>query len=131
MKKYFDTVLTSSGGSTRPLAGATVSVFVSGTDTFATTYLDDEVTVGPNPITVDSEGYFQFKAQPGLYDLQIEYSGKVLKRIDDLNFDGFDAANVNITGGSINGTVIGNTNPANVTAVDLRHTGEMFGGGEA
>lgn len=72
MKKYFDSVLGSDGS---PLVGASVTVYLTGTETKPPIYSDDGVTLAANPITTDVRGMYAFYAANGVFDLKIEKSG--------------------------------------------------------
>lgn len=55
-------------------AGVQVTVYVSGTNTLAAIYDDNEVTPKGNPITTASNGFYSFKAADGKYRLQFSSS---------------------------------------------------------
>lgn len=68
MQRYFDVVQTPTGDA---IAGGLVSVFISGTTTLATLYVDNGITTAPNPLTTNSDGEYAFYAANGTYTLQI------------------------------------------------------------
>ena len=68
MQRYFDVVQTPTGDA---ISGALVSVFISGTTTLATLYVDNGVTLQANPVTTNSDGEYAFYAANGTYVLQI------------------------------------------------------------
>lgn len=68
MKHIIDTVANQSNSL---IAGATVTVFVSGTNSLAVLYSDDGLTIKPNPVTTNANGVFDFFVADGVYDLQV------------------------------------------------------------
>jgi hypothetical protein len=68
MQCYFDVVQTPTGDA---IVGALVSVFISGTTTLATLYVDNGVTPQANPVTTNADGEYAFYAANGTYTLQI------------------------------------------------------------
>lgn len=75
----------SATGKLTALAGATVTVYLTGTDTPATIYSDEGVTPKVNPITTDAQGRFSFYAADGDYDLQIAKSGWATQTVTDVS----------------------------------------------
>lgn len=65
-----DTVINQFG---RPVGGATVTVYLTGTLTPAVLYIDNGITLNPggNVVTADSTGYFFFWVAAGIYDFSI------------------------------------------------------------
>lgn len=59
----------------RAIVGAKVTVYLAGTTTLATIYLDNGVTIKANPITTGLDGIYDFYAANGLYDIKIAKSG--------------------------------------------------------
>lgn len=53
----------------------TVTVYLTGTTTLATLYSDTLLTSKSNPFTATSEGYYEFFAIPGQYDIRISGTG--------------------------------------------------------
>ncbi len=75
LPKLFGEVRTRAGAAQ---SGARVLVTITGTGTNATLYADDEVTVKVNPLTTDSNGLYQFKTSPGVYDITVSLNGTVI-----------------------------------------------------
>jgi hypothetical protein len=73
--KFFDSVFQTVSGRTQPVSGALVYVYETGTTTLATIYEDDGTTAQTNPITTDSNGNYEFRADDDVYDIRITYSG--------------------------------------------------------
>lgn len=71
MQKYQNNIAARNGDS---VVGAKVLIKIAGTATPATIYSDDGVTITPNPLTTDGNGYFEFYVANGLYDIAV--SGK-------------------------------------------------------
>jgi hypothetical protein len=68
MIKYSDEVVDTAGNG---LAGATVTVYLAGTQTLAELFEDAAgATAADNPLTADSEGEFSFFIARGLYDIR-------------------------------------------------------------
>lgn len=55
-------------------SGVQVTIYISGTNTLATIYEDNEVTPKGNPLTTASNGFYSFKAADGKYRLQFSSS---------------------------------------------------------
>ena len=68
MKRFGDSVINQSG---KPVSGASVTVYLTGTSTLASLYSDDGVTACSNPVTTDSLGAFYFFLADGRYDILI------------------------------------------------------------
>lgn len=68
MQKYQNNIQTRLGDA---VAGAKVLIRLAGTVTPATIYSDDGVTITPNPLTTDKNGYFEFYAADGRYDIYV------------------------------------------------------------
>lgn len=81
MQKYFDNVTRTNGDA---VAGARVTVTSTATGVLATIYSDNGVTTTANPITCDNNGYFEFYAANGLYDLEITGSLALPLTISDV-----------------------------------------------
>jgi len=71
MQKYQDNIIGRNGTALAAVNGASVLVTLAGTVTVATIYSDNGVTVMPNPIMTDANGYFEFYAADGAYDLYV------------------------------------------------------------
>lgn len=80
MQKYINSVIGETG---RPVSGASVTVYLTGTQTLATIYSNNGVTTQTNPLTTDSSGMFSFYAADGRYDIQIS-SGSTNKTLTDI-----------------------------------------------
>lgn len=81
MKKYFDTVITSTG---QPAIGVSVQVNNYPSLTAATIYSDNGFTPKTNPITTDATGYFEFYVADGRYQINISGTGIVTRQINDV-----------------------------------------------
>lgn len=68
MQKYQNNVTGRNGD---VVIGGAVLVKLAGTATPATIYSDDGVTPADNPLTTDANGYFEFYAADGLYDIAV------------------------------------------------------------
>lgn len=78
MKKYFDTVINSTGSDKgAPVSGALVYVRDNGTNALVQLYSDDGVTPTGNPVTTNSLGYYEFFVADGTYKLEVAYSSAV------------------------------------------------------
>lgn len=85
MKKYFGTVEDRVTG--KPVADAVVSVLTAPSQSGGTAvsiYSDDGVTPITDDLTTDSNGYYAFYADDGLYVLEYAYGGSTLKVIEDV-----------------------------------------------
>lgn len=124
---FFDTCINEYG---KPVIGATVTVYIANTQTLATIYSDDASTVLANPTTSDTSGYFQFKLDPGEYDIVIEKSGSFSRHITGyVVFSSFDPTDVDITGGTIDGVTIGSADAVSVKAsAVVADTATILGG---
>lgn len=80
MKKYFDYVINTEG---QPVVG--LSVAVVNAETGGTTiYSDDGITAADNPLTTDSQGYFEFYGANGRWNITISGSGFNTQTISDI-----------------------------------------------
>lgn len=121
MKKYFDSLISSSG---RPISGASITVYTSGTSTLASLFSTSSGTALTNPVTSNSSGYFEFYAADGRYDLSISSTGYGSQSVTDILLeDPADANSAVINGGTINGTSIGATIPSTGAFTTLSATG--------
>lgn len=94
MQKYIDAVIGETG---RPISSASVTVYLTGTQTLATIYSNNGVTTQANPLTTDSSGMFSFYAADGRYDIKI-VSGSTNKTLSDILFeDPSDASSLNVS----------------------------------
>lgn len=87
MQKYVNAVANANGGlgiAGAPVAGASVQVNLHGTQTPATIYSDNGVTVSANPLTTDSTGSFYFYAADGRYDLVISGTNITSVNVNDV-----------------------------------------------
>lgn len=112
MQKYVNAVANTNGGlgiAGAPVAGASVQVNVHGTQTPATIYSDNGVTVASNPLTTDNNGSFYFYAADGRYDLVI--SGP------------------NITSISVNDILLVDVLPADLTTSLPSSSGKLWNNG--
>lgn len=60
---------------------ATISIYLTGTNTLATGLLDVSGAALANPFTATADGKIQFKAADGIYDMQVSYGTQVGPRI--------------------------------------------------
>jgi len=68
MQKYQNSVTGRNGD---VVIGGSVLIKLAGTATPATLYSDDGITPTDNPLTTDANGYFEFYAADGLYDIAV------------------------------------------------------------
>lgn len=68
MQKYQNNIAARNGDA---VVGIKVLIKLAGTATPATIYSDDGVTITPNPLTTDGNGYFEFYVANGLYDIAV------------------------------------------------------------
>ena len=68
MQKYQNNVTGRNGDA---VVGGSVLITLAGTSTPATIYSDDGITLVTNPLTTDANGYFEFYAADGLYDITV------------------------------------------------------------
>lgn len=80
MQKYFNNVANKNG---RAVYNAFVTVSVHG-GALATIYSDNGVTTAPNPLSTDHNGYFEFYAADGRYDITIQASDIDTEVITDI-----------------------------------------------
>lgn len=73
MQRFSDSILANSSSGLRPLANASVTVYVAGTSTPAAAYSDNGETRKPNPFQSDSLGVIDFYAPDGRYDLYVRH----------------------------------------------------------
>lgn len=110
MRKYFDSIIGSDG---RPVAGASVTVTPFGGGSPSALF-SDSAGASPkvNPISTDTNGYFEFYAADGRYTLTVTASGFGTRTLTDIALeDPADPSQATINGGSINNTPIGATTP--------------------
>ncbi|MDN3273399.1 hypothetical protein QWJ07_04030 [Frankia sp. RB7] len=131
MQKFTETTaFQKSNGDLAVLAGANVFVFVANSSTLATLFDDDETTHKLNPLASDANGLAQFKLANGTYDFQYSNGGLVVTvpgviAYDPVDAGAYDPSNVAITGGTIDGVVIGGSGPANATFNDVTVNGNF------
>jgi hypothetical protein len=102
MQHYSSQAFTDIG---KPAGGASIAVKLAGTNTNATIYLDDGITVKSNPFITNNLGLFDFYAASGKYDITI--SGTQITSYTLTNqviYDPFES-NIGDTGVVNNGTV--------------------------
>jgi hypothetical protein len=108
MQKYFNTVANRAGAA---VSNATVTVKTQAGG-FANLYSDNGVTTKANPVKTDSNGYFEFYAADGRYNLIIAGAGIGSQTINDVLLEDpaegatslFGAANVQLFGAKGDGT---------------------------
>jgi hypothetical protein len=79
MQTYFDTVLNASNG--KPVPGVLVQVNISGAGAASIFQDQGGVTPAANPLTTDLNGFYQFYAAEGAYDLVYSLNGTTVKTI--------------------------------------------------
>ena len=128
MKKYFDSLINSSGA---PVVAASISVYNYGTTTLASLFGDSSgSTTLANPLTSSSAGYFEFYAADGRYTLSISVGGYPVTTISDILLD--DPTNASATvvvGGSVDNSPIGASTPSSGRFTTLTSTGDASIGG--
>lgn len=110
-----------------PLVGGKLYTYAAGTTTPLATYQDSSGTVSnTNPVILDSRGEANVWLSPSdAYKFVLKDPSDVLIwTVDNINI-GINFGNVIITGGSINGAVIGNINPAAGSFTDLSASGTV------
>jgi hypothetical protein len=76
MQRFFAYALLDDGtGNGAPFA--LITVHTDGTQVLTDVYADEIGTVQSNPLVADVEGYFQFYAMPGVYDVVLSGGGIV------------------------------------------------------
>lgn len=76
MENYINTVFKVVAENVKVVNDASVTVKIAETDTLATIYSDNGVTVKNNPIQADQDtGSFEFFAANGRYDIEVESAG--------------------------------------------------------
>ena len=127
MQKFIETVI---GETSRPVAGATVTVYTAGTTTPATIYLTNGGAATTNPLTTDSDGMFYFYAADGRYDIVIT-SGTSTKTISDILLeDQSDASPVNVsslTATTATITTLNGSTPVNTSTLAASSGSSLIG----
>lgn len=117
----------SGGGPLKPIAGVSVTVYLRNADgsngALAALYSDNGVTGKSNPLTTDQLGSYSYYAADGRYNEVISGAGIDTRTISDVLLEDpadnpvFDAANVAITGGTINGVDVADIQPPSAVAI--------------
>jgi hypothetical protein len=110
-----------------PLVGGKLYTYAAGTSTPLATYQDSSGNVSnTNPVILDSRGEANVWLSPSdAYKFVLRDSTDVLIwTVDNINI-GINFGSVIITGGSINGAVIGNISPAAGSFTDLSANGTV------
>lgn len=81
MQKYFDSVTTSGG---RPAKGVSVTVTKTADGSLAALYSDNGVNARANPVVTDANGYFEFYAADGRYNIAVSGTGITTRTITDV-----------------------------------------------
>lgn len=82
MKKFYDSLLDQYGN---VVSGASVTVYNYGTTTKASLYSDSAGSVSiSNPVTTNTNGYFEFYAANGHYSLSISGTNFTAKQVTDI-----------------------------------------------
>jgi lysophospholipase L1-like esterase len=87
MQHYVDFVFKQFGTSVVIVPDTTVRVTNAGTQTLATIYSDNGVTEKDNPLTINSNGMYDFYAADGLYDLTFEIPGQPIYRVPNIRLE--------------------------------------------
>ena len=128
MKKYFDSLINSSGA---PVVAASISVYNYGTTTLVSLFGDSSgSTTLANPLTSSSAGYFEFYAADGRYTLSISVGGYPVTTITDILLD--DPTNASATvvvGGSVDNSPIGASTPSSGAFTTLSASSSVSGTG--
>jgi hypothetical protein len=126
MRKYFDTILSADG---KPVGGASVTVAQFGSNTPTSIFSDSAGTVPlVNPLSTDTNGFFEFYAADGRYTLIVSAPGFGTRTVTDIALDDpADASQATINGGSINNTPIGATTPSSGAFTTLSASGGITG----
>jgi hypothetical protein len=109
--------------------GVSVTVYLTGTNTLASLYEVDGVTPKTNPLTTDENGFYIARTPASVIDIVLSKDGTELLRMPGIAYGGFDGSNVTITGGTIDGVVIGGSAPAAGHFTDIDYSGELSGDG--
>lgn len=110
-----------------PLVGGKLYTYAAGTSTPLATYQDfSGVVSNTNPVILDSRGEANVWLSPSdAYKFVLTDSADALIwTVDNINI-GINFGNVIITGGQINGAVIGNITPAAGSFTDLSASGDV------
>lgn len=111
MQRYQNAALDALGN---VIQGMTVSVFLQGTQTLATIFSDNGVTLKANPTTTDALGNFFFYAANAHYDIQLTKTGlPTTQYLDIILFDPFSGGGTSLVSGQV---LFGG--PANAIAQD-------------
>ena len=81
MRKYAGVILDTAGNVSE---GASITVYLTGTTTKATLYLDEGVTQITNPVTSDTNGRFSFYVADGEYNFKVSGSNITTYTISDI-----------------------------------------------
>ena len=81
MQKYYNNVISSLG---KPVQGASITVLSYPSNTTATIYSDNGITVATNPLTTDQWGQFSFYAADGRYSFSVTANGVVQYSFTDV-----------------------------------------------
>jgi hypothetical protein len=91
MQKFTDTITAAgNGGVLTPLANASVTVYVTGTNTLAPLYSDNGVTAKTNPFTSTGTGLVEFYAPDDRYDIVVAKTGFSTVTVADIIFEDID-----------------------------------------
>ena len=120
MQKFIETATAAGeGGVLTPLGNATVTVYLTGTQTLAALYSDNGVTSKANPFASSATGLVEFYAPDNRYDIVVSKPGftsvtladVIMEDIDDGITTTISHAEIYqsaMSGGTIDGTVINN-----------------------
>ena len=110
-----------------PLVAGKLYTYAAGTSTPLATYQDSTGTVSnTNPVILDSRGEANVWLTPSdAYKFVLrDATDALIWTVDNINI-GINFGNVIVTGGSINGAVIGNITPAAGSFTDLSASGNV------
>jgi hypothetical protein len=123
MRRYADSVLiTGAQGLIQPAVAASVTVLGHVSQTPATIYSDDGITVTGNPVVTDINGRFAFYVADGRYDLRITGNNITTYTVVDQEIIDVTEANAGDANFVIGTHVTGSTNPATAGVIRLAST---------
>lgn len=101
MQKFFDNVVDKNG---HVLAGASVTVTDAATGALSTIYSNNSLGIKANPITCDSNGYFEFYAANGRYNIDVTGAGLQTRHVTDVLLEDITGTGAGLVGFTPAGT---------------------------